>query len=214
MSHKALAGASRFAHLLGFGASKAEKPKDDEDSDAQPERMEDESDEDYAKRCDEAKSKSKTKKAAGPDRGKGAEDDDPDDEGEAGDDESGKDDDGKTGDKVKKAKSAGAMEERARCAAIVAHGVKTGQVRQACVLAFDTDLDAKAATLSLAAMATDTAQSKAPALLRERMDREAPPNVGADIGSSGPDLSTPEGKAAAAAAQIIEAGRKARGEKA
>lgn len=47
--------------------------------------------------------------------------------------------------------------ERARAAEIVAAGIKSGQVNQACAFAFDTNLSAKEAIAALAAAALDVA---------------------------------------------------------
>jgi hypothetical protein len=99
-------------------ARRAEKEKEGKKAETDPDReqMEDESDEDYAARMEELDEKEKA-------------------EGEindAGDDET-------NGVEDEKAKAIRAS-ERARCARIIAEGIKANNVHQAAVFAFDTNL--------------------------------------------------------------------------
>lgn len=192
-----------FAHLIGASLAailgKKETPaavaaaplaaslesNDDDDDKDKPTRKDGESDDDYAKRCKEMKAKAKAKADS--------------DKDEAEDDKQ-KDDD--------KAKAA-ASAERARCAAIVAHGVACGAVRQACTYAFDTDMDADVAVATLDSTAVDrVAATPAAPSLADRMAMAAIANVGPDAG--GGDLPEP-GSVAGIIAQAKLAMDKAQG---
>lgn len=160
------------------------------DEDAEEEEKDDDKDED--REDDDADGK-KSRKAKS--KGKRAEEED-DDGGDDGDEE---------GRKAKSARSA-ARRERARCAAIIAHGVAIGSVRQACVLAFDTSMGVKAAKASLNACKADGKPLQV--TLGDRMAATGVPNVGADAGTGAP------ANMSKVAAAIIAAGEKARGESA
>lgn len=149
------------------------------------EQRADESDEDYAKRMDKLDREEEEEEQA---RRAAAEGDDED-----GDDE---------GDGAKKAAR---TLERARCARIIAHGVRIGAVRQAGVFAFDTRVSSKAAIAALnAAMSDDAAKPRAPKResLASRMADAKVSNPGAGGGAKAPSL----------AEQIVAAGKKRRGE--
>lgn len=182
-----------FAHLLGFGkkpaasapaAPAAARIEGGDDKDEEERKKRDgESDEDYAKRMDALDAKKAKAAKAESDK------DEPDD-----------DDKEKT--------KAAAMTERARCAAIIAHGINCGAVRQACVYAFDTDLASDAAIATIDATVLDR-EANAPAAalgLASRMALEAPPQVRHDGGESGPTEGAP-----AVIAMALAAMDKARG---
>ena len=91
--------------------------------------------------------------------------------------------------------------ERARCARIVAHGLRLGVVRQAAVFAFDTGMSSKAA---VAALDAGRADQTPPARrgLSERMQATTVPNPGSGGGGGQMTL----------AQKIVAAGKKRRGE--
>ena len=184
------AAATSFAHLLGIkpGAAKSEDDKDDNKDKAEDEDAESDDDED-----DKEKSK-KSKKAK-------SEDDD--DDASVEDDESDEDGDDEKKDDAKKAARAS---ERARCARIIAHGIKSGTVEQAGVLAFDTALPASAAIATLNAIGSVSGDKKAKGGIGERMAAVKVPNVGA----SGVDRPA-AGSPAALAAQMLGAYDRANG---
>ena len=185
-----LAGVARFAHLLGM-TPRAEEPKD-EDPDA-PVQGEDESDEDFAKRCDEYE---KDKKA------KGAKQD-----GGDGDDASGDDADAEDDDESEEAKAA-RKAERARCAAIFGTKAAASRPDMAAHLAFETGMKASAAIKMLGAIAAGQPKG---ASLASRMATVKQPIVGSEV----PRDSAPQSSAAAATAKaIVAAAARARGEKA
>ena len=184
---KTFARAASFAHLLGL-AAKAEDDDtaanaEDQTDDDERKQRDGESDDDYAKRMQELDDK------------EDADDGNPDDNPDANNGNEQEDD---------KAKGA-RTEERARCAAIIAHGIKAGCVEQAGVFAFDTRLSAAEAISALKAGASATAAR--PALLAARMSAVVVPKVGTDA-AAGPDASTAEGQAAL----IIAAAKKCRNE--
>lgn len=179
-----------FASLLGLGkkpaaaadplAARVDGDKSDDDSDERK-KKDGESDEDYAKRMDALDAK-KAKAESDKDKSK-------DDDGE-------------------KAKAA-ATTERARCAAIVAHGINCGAVRQACVYAFDTNLSVDEAKRSVDAAVLDR-ESAAPApapspSLAARMAREAAPVVHDDGGGEQPAAGSVKATIAAATAAMAKA---------
>ncbi len=181
-----------FAHLLGFGAKKAEDEERDEDM-----KRDDETDEEYEAR--------KAKKAE--DDKKDPEDEtDKDEEDEKDELEEGEEKERKEQEKAKAAAFAeGAAAERARCAAIFGSKPAASRPDMAAHLAFNTDLDAKAAVAALDAAAVGHNPKGS---LANRMTGVQVPAVGTD-GGQRPDPNSP----AAQAAAIVAAGKKARGEK-
>ncbi|MCM2569712.1 MULTISPECIES: hypothetical protein [Achromobacter] len=182
---------SPFASLLSLGRARSARAEQDDDkddkdkSDDERKQREGESDDDYAKRMEEL------------DR----EDDERDDVLENGEDpdaESEDDGDDKEKDQSKKAARAA---ERVRCARIVAHGLRLGVARQACVFAFDTGMSSKAAIAALDAGRADQAPP-ARRTLSERMQGTTIPNPGSGGGDSQMTL----------AQKIVAAGKKRRGE--
>lgn len=138
------------------------------ETDPDREQMEDESDDDYAARMEELDEKEKA-------------------EGEindAGDDET-------NGVEDEKAKAIRAS-ERARCARIIAEGIKANNVHQAAVFAFDTNLTSSQAISAMAA-----AKMSAPSGgLGNRMQGVQNHNLGSNSGSS-PVTATNKSKAQA-----------------
>lgn len=142
--------ANSFAHLAGLGRGKAAKAEDDEKKERDHEDVDDGAKKGKKAEDDEPEKKDDDKK----DSDAKAEDDDPDAKA-SGDDQpsSGdEDDDGdKKGKKAKKASDededdekmrAGAVKERARCAAIFGSPAAARNVQMAAKLAFSTDLTA------------------------------------------------------------------------
>lgn len=203
------AAALSFAHLIGL-----KRAEEDEDKKA---RRAEEGDEDPDKkdaaRADEedgdGDENMQSNRAENGDEEEGG--DDGDEEGKKGrkakaeDDK--EDDDEEDGDKKSKASAVriAVRRERARCAQIIAHGIATGRVRQAGVLAFDSELSVKAAKTMLDAGGADQPASKRESLT-DRMAAANVPSVGADS-----DTPAPAGMTKVAVA-IIAAGEKARGE--
>jgi hypothetical protein len=180
-----LAGTLPFAHLLGVKAAAEvdddEKKKDKEDAKAE---SEDDEAEASAESDDDKKpeDKEKDKEAKGTKAEKEEDDDD------------------------EEKMQAGAQRERARCAAIVAHGINTCAIRQACAYAFDTNMSAETAIATLNATAADR---KAPgSTLARRMAEVTTPKVGA--AAEAPNMSDP----GVVAQMVIAAAAKARGQKA
>lgn len=110
---------------------------------------------------------------------------------------------------VKEDKPSAILAERSRCAKIIAHGVKMGKVEMAGVFAFDTDMTAEAAITAITAGSSfDTATAKSSeGSLASRMAKLALPVVKSESAASSdvPDSTK-------LAAQIVAAGKKARGE--
>lgn len=170
-------------------------------------QREGESDDDYAKRMEEldekerAEQEEKEKEAAA----RRAEEEREREEAEKraaaeGDDDS-EDDGGDGGDANA---SAARQRERVRCARIMAHGIKLGRARQAGVFAFDTKMSSRAAIAALNAGAEDApAQPRRASSLSSRMASTSIPSAGA--GGVTP-------KAPSLAEQIVQAGKKRRGE--
>lgn len=196
-----------FAHLLGIKAAKAEDSEDDEDKKKDEAKAESDEDDECAeaedgqepeRKPDEDKEKEtgkKSKKA----KAEGDEGDENCDENCDEDEEEDEEEEGKP--------SASVLRERNRCARIIAHGIKTGAVRQAGVLAFDTSMSAKAAIASLDAVRADgSSKGNAASTLASRMSGVATPHVRPDAGRPNPN--DPK----AVAAQILAAAAKARGE--
>lgn len=174
---------TRFAHLLGISAARAEesdedrkKREDEEAKAADEERKEGETDEEYEKRTGK-----KAKKAEGDD-----------DEADAEEDE-------------KKEKAVRAN-ERARCAAIFACAEAGTRPDMAAHLAFQTDMSAQAAVEMLRVSAAGAPRKTA---LAERMAQEQAPNVGSEGGEAAADANS----AKAIAARIIASAAAVRGEK-
>lgn len=194
-----IASAMPFAHYLGLGSSAVSAESEDDDR----KQRDGESDEDYAKRMEEDdKKKEEAKKAEDEKRkeeeAKRAEGDD-DDADMAEDDE----DDKEEGKRAGRAKGA-RQRERVRCAAIVAAGVKSGAVKQACVFAFDTNLTAAQAIAALGASALDKPRGQSG--LADRMASVKTP-------VATPQAESPNPKdPRAIAAQAIAAAARARGE--
>lgn len=182
-------GVARFAHLLGV-TPRAEEPKD-EDPDA-PVQGEDESDEDFAKRCDEYEKEKKAKgKKDGASEGDDPEGDDADAEGE---------DDSEEAKAARKA-------ERARCAAIFGTKAAAARPDMAAHLAFETSMKASAAIKMLGAIAAGHPKG---ASLASRMSSVDQPRVSSDL----PRDAQPQASTAAATAKAISAAAaRARGEK-
>lgn len=195
-----LAAAMPFAHLMGLtpaashaakgGRAEEDRERDAEDDEDEPKgrkakgkRAEDERDEKDEARAEDAdeeeggdadeeedgdEPKGKSRKAKGK-RARRAEDDDEDPEAADEDDE---------------AKAVRAA-ERARCAAIVAHGLQKGCVEQACVFAFDTSLSKTAAINALTAGQAAGGGRKSQSLA-ERMSSAKVNHVGAEGGGDAP----------------------------
>jgi len=183
-----LASRIPFAHLLGVKA--ADNVDDDEEKKKDAKKAESEEDEakaeDEDKKPDECDSDKEKKDA----KAKKKAQEDEQDETDSDDDE--------------EKMQAAAHAERARCALIVAHGVKTGSVRQACAYAFDTNMSADVAIATLDA----TAEDRKPAAsggLNERMASTQVPVVGPE--ANAPAADSP----AAVAAMVIASAAKASG---
>ncbi len=188
----AMAGAASFAHLMGFNA---EVPDDEDDkkpeaqdekelrwaklAESDPDRKQgdDESDDDYAARMEEM-----------------------DDEEARAETEEQQDEKDEKDDKAKAARG----REKARCAAIMAEGMKMGMPTQAGVFAFDTNMSVKAA---IAAMKATKADSKGS--LGQRMSAVTDHHLGA--GPAASSAKNPAQKATAQAQQIMDAAKRARG---
>ncbi|KVZ18632.1 hypothetical protein WT88_29575 [Burkholderia stagnalis] len=129
---------------------------------------------------------------------KGARADDEEDD-DAAEDTAEDDGDDKKDDKAKKA----ARAERRRCARIISHGIKCGNVQQAGVFAFDTGMSSAAAISALNAAASVAERAPKAASLRDRMAAEPRRNPGASSGAA---------TQMSLADQIIAAGKIRRGE--
>jgi hypothetical protein len=197
-----MASAMPFAHFLGLapGATSA-RAEDDEER----KQREGESDEDYAKRMEELDDKEEKDKESKSGRAEGDDPNDPDAEGEDmedGDDED-KKDDKESGKRAGRAKGA-RQRERARCAAIVAAGIKAGAVNQACVFAFDTGMTSKQAIAALGASALDKPKGRSG--LADRM-------AGVKVPTATPQGEAPPASDAKSIAdRAIAAAARARGE--
>jgi hypothetical protein len=167
-----LAGKLSFAQLLGQAAASEDDDKKKDDKDSKAKA--DEDDEEKKKEEDEDKAK-KSKKA---------EEDEEKEEAKSA------------------AFSAGASAERERCMRIVAHGVATGSVRQACVLATDTDMTAEAAIAAIDA-SSDDSKAASRGGLASRMASEKTPVVSPE--AQAPAAGSVEARVAAASAAIAKA---------
>lgn len=202
---KKLAATVPFAHLLGIRAESNPDETDEErqeredqearraqwskkaETDDERKQKDDESDDDYIKRMekmDEDEEK-EARSASGSDDDEGMEDEDED---------------------AKAVRSS----ERARCARIIAHGIKNGCVNAAATLAFDTSMTSKQVIATLRAAKIDSGAGRAG--LGSRMAAVVVPHVGSDV-VSGVDPNDPQAAAKATANAIIKAAAKARGEK-
>ncbi|MBI6944210.1 hypothetical protein JET76_23065 [Pseudomonas putida] len=198
-----MSGYKSFAHLLGLGRGKAAKASGDdpitedyntpdpadeqyaEDDDDKPQgrrarRAEDDDDDDASAEDDDLEAEDddapRGRKAKGKAKGKGkarrAEDNDDDASAEDDDDASAEDDD--DGKSAKAIRRGAVKAERERCARIIAHGIKCGNVEQAAALAFDSNM-----APSAAAGVLGLAKASAPGnSLASRMDRVQTPNAG------------------------------------
>ncbi len=198
-----------FAQLLGLRPkSKRAEDDDDKPGDEKGRRAEGDDGDEKDKGAKGGKAEGDEKKEDGSVDGKRAEDDDGDSDDNRADDEEdddaaedGSEDDGdeKKDEKSKKAAAA----ERRRCARIIAHGIKCGNVRQAGVFAFDTGMSSASAISALNAAGAATERHPKAASLRERMAEVPARNAGAASGSAAQK---------SLADQIVEAGRIRRGE--
>ncbi len=190
-----------FAHLLGL-APKAEE-EDEKTRKAKGKRAED----------DEPKGKKAEEDDQGPDaeeddqepgeddepkgkkaKGKRAEEDDEPDAEEDEEDEP-------------KGTRAAVAADRARCATIVAHGLKSGSVEQACVFAFDTNMSAASAISAMNAASAVSGSRAGRGGLRERMGGSAVPPVGGDDAPSKPAGMSDTAAAIVRAAERAQGGR-------
>ncbi|PWK30863.1 hypothetical protein [Pseudomonas sp. OV226] len=196
-----LSAAMPFAQLLGF------HPRADEgDDEDKTKRAKGEGD-DPDKDDDAQGQKGKGKKAADDNdddkdaKGAKGEGDDPDKDDTKGrkakraDDDS-DDPDAEDDDETQAIVS----QERARCAAIVAHGFKAGSPEQACVFAFDTGMSADAAISAINAAGAVGGKGGS---FKDRMDAAKIKNVESDGGDDLPAGVTP------VAQQIIAAAARA-----
>lgn len=179
---------SKFAVAFGFAAAARAiegEDKDKKDAKAKPARMEGESDDDYAKRCEEEEKK-KEAKAEGGKEGEG--------------DEKKKDEETKAA-----ARREGVMAERERWTAVLSNPVAADRGVTACTLLETTDMDAKAICATLASV---PAMKAAATPLAARMDAANLPKPSASAAEPAAP-GTPAGNAAL----IVAAAAKARGEK-
>jgi len=195
---KTMQQAAPFASYMRLGLEdqreddeKAKRAEQEEEwakkaeTDPDREQMEDESDDDYAARMEEMDEEEKA-------------------EGEINDTDPDAEEDG-DGDEKPNAKAARAS-ERNRCARIIAYGVKAGNVHQAAVFAFDTNL-----TASQAISAMNAAKMAAPSGggLGSRM--QGVPNYQVGTNAGGNDQG-PKNKSTAQANGILNAMNAVRGE--
>lgn len=200
------AAALSFAHLIGL-----KRAEEDEDKDT---RVEEEDDQDKKDAKADEQDGDENMQSNRAEDGDEKDDEDGDEKdgkkarkAKAEDDDEDKADEEDGDDKKSKASSVrlAVRRERARCAQIIAHGIATGRVRQAGVLAFDSELPVKAAKATLDAGSADEPAPKRESLA-DRMAAANVPSVGADS-----DTPAPAGMTKVAAA-IIAAGEKARGD--
>ncbi len=211
MTRSRMTAAATFAHLLGFAkhadegddekdkARRAEEDDGDDDKEdpkgrkakrAEEDDLEDDEDDKKARKAkgekDDPDDKSDDPKGR---KAKRAEDDDDESEVEDNDDQ----------DDPKSSKAAVAK-ERARCAQIMAHGLKSGNAEQAGVFAFDTNMPAAAAISALNAAGSVSGRGSK---LKDRMAAADVPNVGAggDGGVESSNMSPIAQKIIAAAAR-------------
>lgn len=176
-----------FAQFFGLAARAEGQEDDDQDEDRK--QRDGESDEDYARRMatlDDGADDSDGDQEddADAEDPEGQEDDEDSDRKPGADDltDDEEDDDDKKPADVKKAARAA---ERKRCAAIIAHGIKSNQTILACSFAFDTNLSASQAKSALNAAGKDAAASAQHHRgLSDRMASLQTPNPGANGGKS------------------------------
>jgi len=188
-----------YAHLLGISAAKVEKEDD------APKQRADESDEEFAKRCEEEDDKKKADTSDVLDKDDLENDDDDKAKKSKKADKSG--DENSEDEKENKSAKAATKAERARCAAIFRCAAAGVRPDAAAHMAFDTDMSANAAISMLSVVASGGASR--PGSLASRMTSVAVPNVGSDGGA------TPDGNSNSAqsvADKIIAAGKKRRNE--
>lgn len=162
-------------------AEKEEEWAKKAETDPDREQMEDESDEDYAARMEELDEEEE--------KAEGEIKDDPEAEDE-------KDDE--------KAKAIRAS-ERKRCARIIANGIKAGNVHQAAVFAFDTNLTASQAISAMSAAKMDAPSGGG---LGRRMQGVQNHNIG---GNAGTNPAAAQDKSTAQANSILASLEAARG---
>lgn len=200
-----LSAAMPFAQLLGFHPRADEG--DDEDKSKRAKGEGDEPDKDD----DTQGKKSKGKKAEndeddkdngdGGAKGAKGEGDEPDKDDAKGRKAKRADDDSDDPDAADDDETQAIVsQERARCAAIVAHGFKAGTPEQACVFAFDTDMSADAAISAINAAGAVGGKGGS---FKDRMDAAKIKNVESDGGDDLPAGVTP------VAQQIIAAAARA-----
>lgn len=219
---KKLAATVPFASLLGIRAESEDDTVREDDDDMKAKKAEwakkAETDDERKQRDDESDGEYVSRMEA------------MDDEEKKSNDEDGDDADAKKANKAKRAEheepdgdegmesedddaKAARARERARCARIIAHGIKLGRVSQAGVFAFDTSLTAKQAISALNAAGIDAESApRATSGLASRMATLNVPKPGVD-GVQAPDASDPKVAAKLTADRIIAAAAKARGEK-
>lgn len=195
--------AATFAQMLGLRPKSKRAEDENENKDKQGRRAEDDENKEKDAKGGRAEDDDQNEDDVGT-NGERAEDDEDDSaKGSRADDEENDDaeDDGddKKDDKAKKA----ARAERRRCARIISHGIKCGNVQQAGVFAFDTGMSSAAAIAALNAAASVTERTPKAASLRDRMAVEPRRNPGASSGAAA-QMSLAD--------QIIAAGKIRRGE--
>lgn len=199
--------AAPFAHLLGLGRrakaetednkDTAEDPKPGEHA-ADPARKDGESDDDYAKRCAEARQRAEEKE---PEEG---DPDDKEDDEESTDDEATRKAKSRARKSFARGVAGGRLAEQARCRAIFATPAAGKRPDVAATLAFDTRMPAAQAVKVLEATANG---QLATGDLRTAMAAAATPRI-AGGGAERPAGTDPH----SLASQIVAAGRKRRGE--
>ncbi|UXZ68684.1 hypothetical protein NUJ30_08400 [Burkholderia contaminans] len=209
-SHMSKPIAATFAQMLGLRPKSKRAEDEDENKDKQGRRAEEddenkdkdakggraEGDDDQSE--DDAGTNGKRAEDDEDDGAKGARADDEEDD-DAAEDTAEDDGDDKKDDKAKKA----ARAERRRCARIISHGIKCGNVQQAGVFAFDTGMSSAAAIAALNAAASVVERTPKASSLRDRMAAEPRRNPGASSGAA---------TQMSLADQIIAAGKIRRGE--
>jgi len=221
-----LAEVVSFAHLLPLTVGASARAEDDDEKDKGPDA---ENDEDGEDGDDKKPAGRKAKKARADDQGNDDGEDDgteDDDDPDANDDDGEDEDDKKpSGKKAKKAKSkaddggdddddgdddeddasarAGAMRERARCAAIFGSRHAAGRPDLAAHLAFSTNMSAREAIGTMKTLVGGQ-KTGARSSLAARMEAESVPNPGQGSGE------TPTGARGLAAA-MLQASKKAHG---
>ncbi|WP_248769141.1 hypothetical protein [Pseudomonas sp. MWU12-2345] len=210
---KKLSAAMPFAQL--FGISPRAEEEDDEKEKSKRARRAEEDDKEKDDEEDDKKGR-KAKRAEDDDdmedeeddkksrRAKGENEDDEDDDKKgrkakrAEEDDDKEDDEDDEDKKDAKSKKAIVAQERARCARILAHGLKTSNPEQACVFAFDTNMSADAAISALSVARSVGARGSS---LGERMKDANVTHAGAGGGEESSGVSPIAQKIIAAAAR-------------